>query len=244
MTNKYGGISEPIGLSWPALIPGTLIKRYKRFLVDVKLDSGRVVTAHCANTGTMLECCTPGRTVYLSYHDNPKRKLKYSWEIITMPASLVGINTLVPNRLILKSIRQGLIEELDGYDNIKAEVNTVNGSRIDLLLTKGKNERCFVEIKNCTLVKDGVAYFPDAVTSRGLKHLVELQKLASEGCRCLMFYLIQRMDAKIFKPADHIDSAYGHELRQASENGIEILVYDVIIDLERIILGKRIPYIL
>jgi sugar fermentation stimulation protein A len=244
MTNKYGGIPEPIGLSWPALIPGTLIKRYKRFLVDVKLDSGRVVTAHCANTGTMLECCTPGRTVYLSYHDNPKRKLKYSWEIITMPASLVGINTLVPNRLILKSIRQGLIEELDGYDNIKAEVNTVNGSRIDLLLTKGESERCFVEIKNCTLVKDGVAYFPDAVTSRGLKHLVGLQKLASEGCRCLMFYLIQRMDAKIFKPADHIDSAYGHELRQASENGIEILVYDVIIDLERIILGKRIPYIL
>ena len=240
--NRFEGSTKLKGLPWPQLIPGTLVKRYKRFMADVKLKSGEIVTAHCPNSGSMQECCDPGRPVYLSFHDNPKRKLKYTWELIEMPTSPVGINTLVPNRLVMRSITNGMVADLKDYDNIVREVKTPNNSRLDLLLTKGDQDRCFVEIKNCTLVKEGVAFFPDAVTSRGLKHLVEMRSLVSAGTRCVMFYLIQRMDAKIFKPADHIDPAYGRELRQAIKCGIEILVYDVHIDLEAITLNRKIPY--
>jgi sugar fermentation stimulation protein A len=236
------GLTKSSGLTWPQLIPGTLVKRYKRFMADVKLASGEVVTAHCPNSGSMQECCESGRQVYLSFHDNPKRKLKYTWELIEMPTSLVGINTLIPNRLVAKSIEAGMVADLDGYDNIAREVKTQNNSRLDILLSKGDKDRCFVEIKNCTLVKDGVVFFPDAVTSRGLKHLVELRALVSSGNRCVMFYLIQRMDARLFQPADHIDPAYGEELRYAVEHGIEILVYDTYIDIETITLNRKIPY--
>ena len=228
---------------WPQLIRGTLVKRYKRFLADIKLSNGKTVTAHCPNTGSMKECSEPGRTVYLSVHDNPKRKLKYTWELIQMPESLVGVNTMVPNRLVKKSIESGLLEELTGYREISSEVN-VGNSRLDLLLTKGKAERCYIEIKNCTLVENCTAFFPDAVTSRGKKHLEELQHLVKKGNRCVMFYLIQRMDASRFKPADHIDPQYGAALRKAVKNHVEILVYDVIINLESISIGKKIPFIL
>ena len=235
--------TNSIGLSWPELIPGTLVKRYKRFLADVRLRNGNLVTAHCANSGTMKECSEPGRPVYLSFHDNPKRKLKYTWEMIKMPTSLVGVNTLVPNRLVKKSIEDGLVEQLKGYENVKAEVKVSDKSRLDLMLTKGDKEKCFVEIKNCTLVKEEIAYFPDAVTTRGRKHLVELQRLAKEGNRSIIFFLVQRMDAKAFTSADNIDPAYGKELRKAKNSGVEIIVYDVIIDLEKIVLGKKIPQI-
>ena len=227
-------------LAWPELIPGILIKRYKRFMADIKLETGETVTAHCPNSGSMTECCEPGRPVYLSFHDNPKRKLKYTWELIEMPTSLVGVNTLVPNRLVFKSVEQKIVKELGGYDKIVREVKVGKNSRIDLLLKKGDKEQCFVEIKNCTLVKDGTAQFPDAVTSRGLKHLVELQNLAASGCRCVMFYLIQRMDARIFRPADRVDPAYGKELRKAVQNGIEVLVYDTRIDLKTISINNKV----
>lgn len=228
------------GLRWPDLICATLIKRYHRFLADVTLTGGRVVTAHCPNSGTMKACSQPGRPVYLSVHDNPKRKLKYTWEMIHMPTSLVGVNTLVPNRLVKKSIEEGRVRQLRGYTHIKSEVKVPGGSRLDLLLTKGENEKCFVEIKNCTLVRNGIAYFPDAVTARGRKHLVELQKLVLRGNRCAMFFLVQRMDATAFTTADHIDPAYGEEFRKAKDNGVEVIVYDVVMDLKKIILGKQI----
>ncbi len=230
------------GLTWPQLLPGTLLKRYQRFLADVRLKNDAVVTAHCPNTGSMQGCCQSGRPVFLSMHNNPKRKLKYTWELIKMPDSLVGINTLVPNRLVAKAIAAGLIEELSGYENILREVKIGNHSRIDLLLSKESGNRCFVEIKNCTLVSDGVAYFPDAVTSRGLKHLQELQKLVSNGCRCVMFYFIQRMDAREFSPADHIDALYAKTLREVVKKGVEIVAYDVDIDLKGIRLRNKIPY--
>ncbi len=228
------------GLTWPELIPGTLLKRYKRFLADVRLESGEIVTAHCPNTGSMKGCSEPGRTVYLSSHDNPKRKYKYTWELIAMPTSLVGVNTLVPNRLVFKSIDQKLIPELSGYNRIQREVKIGEHSRIDLMLTDGSAKHCYIEIKNCTLVSEGIARFPDAVTSRGLKHIVELENLAEAGHRCMMFYFIQRMDAQAFQPADHIDPAYGRRLRQAVANGIEVLAYDVRIDLQGIELDKKI----
>jgi sugar fermentation stimulation protein A len=159
-----------------------------------------------------------------------------------MPTSLVGINTQVPNRLVDKSIQAGIVKELQGYDHSTREVKISSSSRLDILLSKSDTDRCYVEVKNCTLVEDGVAFFPDAVTQRGRKHLVELQKLSASGCRCVMFFLIQRMDAEIFKPADHIDPAYGRELRHAAEHGVEILVYDVHLDLKTIALNRKIPY--
>jgi len=228
-------------IKWPRLIQGTLIKRYQRFKADVKLRNGHVVTAHCPNSGSMLGCSDPGRPVYLSRHNNPGRLLKYTWEMIEMPTSLVGINTWVPNQLVKESIIDKKIKAFLGYETIWTEVSYGQNSRIDLLLEKGK-ERCFVEVKNSTLVEDGVAYFPDAVTSRGLKHLVELQQEVRKGNRCVMFYLVQRMDAKLFRPAHHIDPAYRKELRRAFRNGVEILVYDVFLNLESISLNKPLPY--
>ena len=228
-------------LKWPKLTTGTLIRRYKRFMADVKLKNGHVVTAHCPNSGSMLECSEPGRKVYLSRHISPMRRLKYTWEMIEMPTSLVGVNTLVPNRLAKASILARKVPKLRGYSQIRAEVRYGKNSRIDLLLEDGRS-RCFVEVKNCTLVNGGIAYFPDAVTSRGLKHLLQLQEQVRSGDRAVMFYLVQRMDAILFKPADHIDAAYGRELREAVRNGVEILVYDVEVDLEGINLNHPLPY--
>lgn len=232
------------GLSWPDLIRGTLVKRYKRFLADVMLDQGHVVTAHCPNSGSMKACCEPGRPVYLSYHDNPKRKLKYTWEIIDMGSSLVGVNTIVPNRLVRAAAQAGIISELTGYEKVDAEVKVSDRSRLDLVLSDPIKGTCFVEIKNCSLVNEGHAQFPDAVTERGLKHIHELEHLLDQGYRCMMFYLIQRMDATVFSPADHIDPAYGKALRHAVDKGVEIAVYDVNITFESILLGNKVPCLL
>ena len=224
-------------LNWPPLVQGTLIKRYKRFMADVRLRNGHVVTAHCPNSGSMRGCCEPGRPVYLSRHNNIGRRLRYTWELIQMPASLVGVNTLVPNRLTRSAVTHGKVPELGPIDRVRAEVVYGRNSRIDLLLEKG-DKKCFVEVKNCTLVDDAVAYFPDAVTSRGLKHLLELQQEVRSGHRAVMFFLVQRMDALRFRPADHIDAAYGRELR----SGVEILVYDVRVDLKSIRLNEPLPW--
>ena len=228
-------------LAWPPLIQGTLIRRYKRFLADVRLRNGSVVVAHCPNSGSMLACSEPGRRVYLSRHNNPKRRLRYTWELIEMPTSLVGVNTMVPNRLVKAAILAGLIDRLTGYKKVRSEIAYGTNSRIDLLLENG-SLRCFVEVKNCTLVTDGAASFPDAITTRGLKHLKELQAQVRSGDRSVMFYLIQRMDAGLFRPADRIDPGYGQELRRAIQNGVEVMAYDVAIDLKGIELNRKIPF--
>ncbi len=228
------------GLPWPPLLRGRLIKRYKRFLADIQLDSGKSVTAHCPNSGSMKVCSEPGRPVYISEADNPKRKLKFTWEIIDMGTSLVGVNTQVPNRLVAHSISKGQVPELSGYDELKREVTTSPGSRLDIgLYHKEDAPSCFVEVKNCTMVTDGLAMFPDAVTTRGLKHLNELIRLKKEGHRAVIFYLIQRSDAKRFKPAAQIDPNYAEGLQAAVVAGVEALAYDVIIDLEQIRLNRR-----
>ncbi|MBI5251333.1 MAG: DNA/RNA nuclease SfsA [Desulfomonile tiedjei] len=225
------------GLPWPALTKGVLVRRYKRFMADVLLDGGELVTTHCPNSGSMKSCCEPGRPVYLSRSSNPKRRLAYTWELIEMPSSLVGVNTGVPNKLVRQSVIDEVIPELLGYESVRAEVRYGLNSRLDLLL-ESPGKSCFVEIKNCTLIDGNVAYFPDAVTTRGLKHLVDLQEIAKSSNRAVIFFLVQRMDASIFRPADHIDPAYGLELRRAMRNGVEILCYDVSISLENIALNK------
>ncbi len=234
--------AENVGcLNWPPLLQGVLVKRYKRFMADVKLRNGHLITAHCPNSGGMLTCCEPGRAVYLSRHNDPQRKLKYTWEIIHMPGSLVGVNTLVPNRLVRAAILANRVEALTGYSSVRAEIPYGINSRIDLLLEEGE-KRCFVEVKNCTLVEDGIACFPDAVTTRGLKHLKELQEQVRMGDRSVMFFLVQRMDAVRFRPADQIDEKYGIELRKAIKNGVEIMVYDVSLDLKSIALNRALPF--
>jgi sugar fermentation stimulation protein A len=226
-------------IKWPWLIQGSLIKRYQRFKADIRLED-RIITAHCPNTGSMLTCCEPERPVYLSCHDFPFRKLKYTWEMIAMPESLVGINTGIPNKLVKLSIESGCIPELAGFDIIRPEVRYGENSRIDLLLEQGE-WKCFIEIKNCTLATEGIAYFPDAVTTRGLKHLKELQREVVSGNRAVMFFLVQRMDAKEFRPAGHIDPSYAVELKKAADSGVEILAYDAALDLTGISINKKLP---
>ncbi len=228
-------------IEWPKLVKGTLIKRYKRFKADVKLGNGHIVTALCPNTGSMRSCSEPGRTVYLSRHNRPDRKLKYTWELIEMPTSLVGINTGIPNKLVKKSIEDKVIQELLIFDKIRTEVKYGENSRIDILL-EDSNKKTFIEVKNCTLMEKGICYFPDAVTSRGLKHLHELQREVQSGNRAVMFYLIQRMDVTCFEPAAHIDPAYSEGLKSAYNNGVQILAYDVQIDTEGISINKSIPF--
>lgn len=233
-------IDDP-GLAWPALSRGRLVKRYKRFLADVKLDDGTVVTAHCANSGRMTTCSQPGRPVYLSYHDNPRRKLKYTWELIRMPHAWVGVNTLVPNRLVAQTVENGNLPHLDGYDTVAREVRVDSHSRLDLRLSGEGRRDCYIEVKNCTLVEDGRAMFPDAPTTRGRKHLTVLEQLKVQNARSVIFFLVQRTDAQFFEPADQIDPEYGRLLRRAAESGVEVVAYDVRIDLKRIALCRALP---
>ncbi|MDZ7262026.1 MAG: DNA/RNA nuclease SfsA [candidate division KSB1 bacterium] len=221
------------------LIEGTLIQRYKRFLADARLSDGSVVTAHCPNSGSMLSCNLPGSRILLSRSNNPRRKLSYTWELIQVDSVWVGINTNVPNRLVYEALVANQIPELRGYDSIRREVKYGENSRIDLLLER-EQDLCFIEVKNVTLVENGVAYFPDAVTQRGTKHLHELMAMVRQGHRAIMFYLIQRKDGRLFKPADSIDPVYGQTLRKAISNGVEILAYQAEVTPWEIRLGQKV----
>jgi sugar fermentation stimulation protein A len=229
------------GYELPKLITGTLVKRYKRFLADIELANKEVVIAHCPNSGSMKGCAMPGSPVWISQSDNPKRKLKYTWELLQTKDSMIGINTQVPNKLVKASIENGLVAELKEYTKVRAEVKTSDHTRLDLLLENEAQKTCYVEIKNCTLVEDGVAMFPDAVTIRGQKHLDELVCLRKQGHRAVIFYLIQRMDAQVFTPAAMIDKDYAIKLKNAVKNGVEIITRDTFIDPGIIQLRKAVP---
>ncbi len=218
------------GYELPVLIQGKLIRRYKRFLADVELEDGEIVIAHCPNSGSMKGCAEPGSPVWISQSDNPKRKLKYTWELIKTNDSMIGVNTMVPNRLVKASIENGLVEELKMFTKVQAEVKTSDHTRLDLKLEDEKGQACYVEIKNCTMVEEGVAMFPDAVTTRGQKHLDELVMLKKQGHRAVIFYLIQRTDARFFTPAAMIDKVYAQKLNHAVENGVEIITRDALLD--------------
>jgi len=206
------------------LIRGTLIQRYKRFLADVRLDSGEVVTAHCTNTGSMMGCKEPGSAVYISRSDKVGRKLGYTWEMIRVGRTWVGINTLHPNRLVAEAVEVGIIRELTGYESVRREVVTSQGTRLDLRLDNGA-ESCFVEVKNVTAAIDSAAAFPDAVSKRGTKHLKELMQLRRKGYRAAVVFVVQRSDCTFFRPADEIDAEYGRWLRRAIKTGVEVLPY-------------------
>jgi sugar fermentation stimulation protein A len=222
------------------LIRGTLVQRYQRFLADVRLPSGEIVTAHCTNTGSMIGCKEPGSVVYISRSDKKGRRLLYTWEIVEVGRTWVGINTMHPNRLVAEAITSGAIAELQGYDNVRREVVTRQGTRLDLCL-EGSSGFCFVEVKNVTLAVDGAAAFPDAVSERGTKHLKELMWLRREGHRGAVVFVIQRTDCRIFRPADEIDSEYGRWLRRAIKAGVEALPYVAYVTPKEIVLTERLP---
>ena len=209
---------------------GSLLKRYKRFLADVRLESGEVVTAHCANTGTMLGLTAPGSEVWLSPARNPDRKLRYTWELIrdatNGEASLVGINTAHPNALVEEAVRADRIPELTGYPSLRREVRYGKNSRIDLLLEAPGRPKCYVEVKNVHLRREpGLAEFPDSVTARGTKHLKELGDAVEAGNRAVMFYLVQRQDCGLFAVAADIDPVYAEALAEARTRGVEAICY-------------------
>lgn len=223
------------------LIHGRLIKRYKRFMADVTLDDGSVVTAHCANSGSMLSINEPGSEVWLSPANNPKRKLQYTWEMLKIGDAMVGINTSRPNKIVSEAILDGTIKELQGYETLKNEVKYGKNSRIDIFLDDPEKGSCYVEVKNVTMKRDlspkAPAEFPDAVTARGAKHLVELADMVKEGHRAVMFYLVQRDDAKSATIADDIDPAYGAGLKAAIKAGVEVLCYDCTLSTDRIVVA-------
>jgi sugar fermentation stimulation protein A len=226
------------------LIPGTLLRRYQRFLADVRLDDGRHVTAHTPNTGSMQGCCRPGSRVWLRDTGNIARKYPLSWELVEAePEVLVGINTGLANALAREAVESGVVQELQGYASIRQEVRYgEESSRIDLLLENAPG-RCYVEVKNVTLVEDGAALFPDAVTQRGAKHLRELAAMVRQGHRAVIFFCVQRADATELRPADRIDPVYGRTLREAMAVGVEALAYRAEVNLDGIALRSPLPVV-
>ena len=226
------------------LVEGRLIQRYKRFLADVELLDGQIVTAHCANPGSMLGLKAPGSRVYLAPAVNPAAKLRYSWELIEaeLPGGpqLVGINTVNPNRLAEEAVLAGKIPEIAGYSGFRREVKYGENSRIDMLLTDNARQPCFVEVKNCHLMRNkGLAEFPDSVTQRGTKHLVELSREVGAGNRAVMLFIIQ-MQSERFAIAADLDPGYAQAFAAARSAGVEALAYTCRISLNGIVIGNRI----
>ncbi len=219
------------------LIQGKLIKRYKRFLADIELENGDMITAHCANPGGMIGLKEAGIDVWLSQSDNPKRKLKYSWELCRVGGAMVGINTAHPNAIVEEAILAGKVPELAGYETLKREVKYGKNSRIDILLSDPVKGLCYVEVKNVHLKRDdavpGLAEFPDAVTARGAKHLDEMANMIADGHRAVMFYLIQRDDCNQFALASDIDPHYAARFAAATSAKVEAIAYDCVIDVKK-----------
>lgn len=222
------------------LIHGRLIQRYKRFLADVKLDNGDIITAHCTNSGSMKSCLEDNAEVYLTPIDDPKRKTKFTWEMIKINGDWVGINTGNPNKLAFEAIQNGEIEKLKGYTEVQREVK-FGDSRFDVM-AKNDKETCFIEVKNVTYKEGNYALFPDAVTSRGKKHLETLDKVKEQGMRAVMLYIIQRVDVDIFAPAIEIDPDYAKSLKNAYTKGVEIIPMQVKVSPEKIELLKELPF--
>jgi sugar fermentation stimulation protein A len=213
----------------------TLIRRYQRFLADIQLDDGKVLTIHCANTGSMKNCAFPGSRIWYSKSSNKNRKYPHTWELIETPVGhLIGVNTSKANRLVREAIESRVVEELTGYADIRAEVRfgVEKKSRVDFVLSNESSStstRCYVEVKSVTLLDEtygsGVGLFPDAVSERGTRHLNELIEVVRTGQRAVLFFCVQHTGIDEVRPADDIDPVYGQTLRRALESGVEVLAY-------------------
>lgn len=226
------------------LLEGVLLRRYKRFLADVRLADGTELTAHTPNTGSMLGCSEPGSRVWLRDSANPKRKYRYSWELVeTAGGTLVGINTGLPHTLVREAVADGTVTELQGYASCRAEVRYGQGSRIDLLYEDGPDGgRCYVEIKNVTTCDEaGYGFFPDAVSARGTRHLRELMAVAAAGDRAVLLFCVQRGDVERVRGADEIDPLYARTLEEAVAAGVEVLAYRARVRPEGVRLERALP---
>lgn len=227
----------------PPLVRGTLERRYLRFLADVRLNNGERVTAHCPNSGSMLSVSVPGSEVWLSPVAEPGRKLPYSWQLVRVGETLVGINTQLPNRLAAHAIAAGAIGELSGYTTQRREVRYGANSRIDLLLEHPDRRKCFVEVKNVTLKRScgrlGPLEFPDAVTARGQRHLAELERCVRDGARAVILFIAQRNDGDRLALARDIDPAYALAMQRAVAAGVEALCYACRVSTSGIDLDRR-----
>lgn len=225
------------------LVKGRLLKRYKRFLADVELESGEVITAHCANTGKMTGCAESGVIVWLSQNNNPARKLKYSWELTeTKAGHIIGIHSAKANDIVDEALLAKRVEPLSQYKNIQREVKVGSKSRIDFVLSDNI-EQCFVEVKSVTLLgENGIGMFPDTVSERASRHVQELMTLKQQGHRAVLVFCVQHSGIDVVCPADEIDPAYGDIVRQAITAGVEVLVYGCELSVDEIKLTKPLPW--
>ena len=238
-------------MKFPApLQEAILIRRYKRFLADVELSSGEIITLHCPNTGSMKNCQQPGSRVWFTDSGNEKRKYPCTWQLVEVDGRyLVGINTGLSNSLVEEAIKDGIVSELQGYASVRREVPYgEQRSRIDLLLEDREKaaQRCYIEVKNVSLgLGRGLGEFPDAVTTRGQKHLEELMHISRQGDRAVLFFCVQHEGIDAVRPADEIDPEYGKLLRKAVATGVEVLAYAAEFDLEEgtIVLNRRVSLV-
>ncbi|MDD4330190.1 MAG: DNA/RNA nuclease SfsA [Aliarcobacter sp.] len=228
-------------MQFEKLIKGKLLKRYKRFLADIILENKEIITAHVPNSGAMTSCIEENCDVWLTFYDNPKRKLKYTLELTLINENLICTNTGVANKIAIEAIKNGTIKELQNYTSLKPEQKYGQNSRIDILL-ENENEKCYVEVKSVSLKIDDYLAFPDAVTSRGTKHLNELYEMTLQGHRAVMLYIIQRTDNLPFRLACEIDKKYCELFNEVTKKGVEVLVYQSNIDYENIYIDKKILF--
>ena len=219
---------------------GTLIKRYKRFLADIRLPNGNEITIHCPNSGSMRGCSQPGSPVCYSRSDNPKRKYPHTLEMVHNGTTWIGVNTFITNRIVAEAIEKRQIKELSTFDTIRNEIKTSEGSRLDLMLETG-SQQTYIEVKNCSLAENGRALFPDAVTVRGTKHLRELERLVKGGNGGVIFFLVQRLDCDSFSPADTIDPVYSSTLAEVQRRGVRVLAYQAGVTPESIDIVGSLP---
>ena len=222
------------------MLRGRLLKRYKRFLADIELENGEIVTVHCPNSGSMKNLIEDNPFVHISQSDNPKRKLRYTLELIERGDDLVMAHSVKANTVTVEAIREGVISQLADYETIRTEVPYGTGSRIDILLENAE-QKCYVEVKSVTLLEDKTLMFPDAVTTRGQKHLQELINVKRDGHRAVIFFAALHTGGNAFSPADHIDPTYGKMLRDAQDAGVEVLAYQAEITHLQVRLVRELP---
>lgn len=217
-----------------------LVRRYKRFLADVRLADDTVMTVHCPNSGSMKGCSTPGSEVVISRSPNPKRKYPWTLEMVKENNCWIGVNTSLTNRIVEEGLRHGVIDDFGAIDLIRTEVTVSDSSRLDFLI-KAKEQQTYIEVKNCSLAENGLALFPDAVTQRGTKHLLELDRLRNQGVNAAVLFCVQRSDAHTFMPAEAIDPEYAETLFRVFANGVKVLAYQAEVTPVNIELVRKIP---
>jgi len=236
----------PISLPIEARLQARLIRRYKRFLADIELDDGSQLTVHCPNPGSMRGTQAPGSAVRCSTHDNPKRKLRHTLEMIRVGRSWIGLHALKANAVARRALEAGAYSPFAGYQKIEREISVAEGSRFDFRLSghPTRTEACWIEVKSVTLCEGRRARFPDAVTTRGRRHLEHLISRRRQGERAVLLYIVQRADADSVAPADDIDPQYGATLREAARAGVEIHALGARVLADRIRLERVLPVLL